>query len=292
MFSTSGGLGDRNLFSACAYGFFVYLGAQIGSYGAYQRYVTVETVSDVRKALILKGGFTLFSCTLYFLVGTALFVFYQQFDVETFREFSTGSSKDQLMPHFVVHHAGGYGMTGLILAGLFAAAMSSLDTGINSMTATTVTDWMNGREVGAMTNRCLTLAFGAIATATACALSVIDSPVFDLLLSIAGATLGLLMAVLLLGMLVPRANTTGAVTTIVVGLIMFWVIRAWIPSLDEDALQGLGVFAGLKDNTWWDSVFTTVPAFTAGVLASLCASAPKQEDLNGLLLLNWKRPEN
>ncbi len=109
-----------------------------------------------------------------------------------------------MLPHFVIHYAGGYGMTGIILAGLFAASMSSLDSGINSMTATLVTDWLGGRGMGTAVNRYLTTLFGAAVTTIACLLSLINSPVFDILLSIAGATLGLLLAVLMLGMLVPR----------------------------------------------------------------------------------------
>lgn len=284
MFRTDGWLAERNVYSACAYGLFVYLGAQVASYGAYQRYVTVDSVSDVRRALLIKAGFTLFSCTLYFLVGTALYVFYQQTAPETFEEFSSGKLRDQLMPHYVIHYAGWKGMTGLILAGLFAAAMSSLDTGINSMTATVVTDWLNGREVGARINRLLTLLFGVVATGTACGLSMIDSPVFDVLLSIAGTTLGLLMAVLLLGMLVPRANTAGAVAAVLSGLAVFVIVRLWLPTLDETELADLGVLAGLRDNTWWDGPVTTIPAFLAGVLVSQLAPRPHRESLRGLLL--------
>jgi SSS family transporter len=284
MFRTDGGLGQRNVFSACAYGFFVYLSAQLANYAAYQRYVTVDSVQDVRRSLIIKGVFIFFTGVLFFLVGTALFVFYQQSDVEVFRAYSSGSSKDQLLPHFVVHHAGGYGLTGLILAGLFAAAMSSLDTGINSMTATVVEDWLNGRELGIRTNRCLTLGFGIAVTMTACVLSLIDSPVFDLFLSIAGATLGLLFAVLILGMLVPRANTVGAISGFIAGLAVFGVIRLWIPSLDDEALASLGVFAGLKSNTWWDSMLTTIPAFSVGALVSCFTAPPTNDQLDGLLL--------
>ncbi len=287
MFRTDGGLAERNVFSACAYGFFVYLGAQLASYGAYQRYITVDSVKDVRRSLIIKGAFTLLSCTLFFLVGTALYVFYQQSNIEVFQEFSTGSAKDQLLPHFVIHHAGGYGMTGLILAGLFAAAMSSLDTGINSMTATRVTDWLNGHAVGIRMNRCLTVAFGVSVTLTACALSLIDSPVFDLLLSIAGATLGLLLAVMMLGMLLPRSNTIGAISGGIAGLAVFGIIRVWIPSLDGEALESLGMFAGLKSNTWWDGLLTTIPAFVVGALVSYLAPPPTEEKLQGLLLYRW-----
>lgn len=283
-FRTDGGLAERNVFSACAYGFFVYIGGQLANYASYQRYVAVDSVRDVRRALIIKGAFTFFSCGLFFLVGTALFVFYQQTDVETFNALSSGKAKDQLLPHFVIHHAGGYGMTGMILAGLFAAAMSSLDTGINSMTATVVQDWQNGREMGIRTNRLLTLAFGVAVTAMACVLSQIKLPVFDILVSISGATLGLLFAVLMLGMLVPRTNTLGAISGLVAGLAVFVVVRFLIPSLDDATLARLGPFAGLKGNTWWDGMLTTLTAFGVGALVSCFTARPTEKQLRGLLL--------
>ena len=292
MFRTDGGLGERNIYSACVYGFFVYLGSQVASYGAFQRYVTVDSVNDARRALIVKGVFTLISCTLFFLVGTALFVYYQQSHVEVFELFSRGRARDQLLPHFVIHFAGGNGMTGLILAGLFAAAMSSLDSGINSMTATLVTDWFNGREAGTSVNRCLTLIFGIGVTVIACLLSLIVSPVFDIVLSIAGATLGLLLAVMLMGMLVPRANTSGVCCGMLAGLLVFGLIRMVLPQLDTATLQQLGPLAGLKDNTWWDGLFTTVPTVVVGVFASLATASPARNQLEGLLLRPIAGPES
>lgn len=283
-FRTDGGLAERNVFSACAYGFFVYIGGQLANYASYQRYVAVDSVRDVRRSLIVKGAFTFFSCGLFFLVGTALFVFYQQTDPETFNALSSGKLKDQLLPRFVIDHAGGYGMTGMILAGLFAAAMSSLDTGINSMTATVVQDWKNGREVGIKTNRLMTLAFGVAVTVMACVLSQIKLPVFDILISISGATLGLLFAVLMLGMLMPRTTTIGAISGLVAGLIVFVVIRRWIPSLEGEALEKLGIFAGLKSNTWWDGMLCSLTGFGVGTLVSCFTARPSEEQLRGLLL--------
>ncbi len=285
MFRLDGGLGERNLFSACAYGFFVYMGGQLASYGAFQRYVTVDTVGEARRALIIKGVFTLFSCTLFFMVGTALYVYYQQSHVEVFEHLGSGRGRDQLLPHFVINFAGGYGMTGLILAGLFAAAMSSLDSGINSMTATLVTDWYRGKELGTRVNRFLTAAFGFGVTGIACMLAMIDSPVFDILLSIAGATLGLLLAVMMLGMLVPRVNTTGVLAGLASGLFVFSLVRLGLPQLDAQQLENLGSLAGLKDNTWWDGLLTTVTAIVVGIAASFLSPAPRSGQLNGLLLV-------
>ena len=289
MFRTDGGLSERNVFSACAYGFFVYMGGQLASYGAFQRYVTVDSVNDARRALIIKGVFTIVSCTLFFLVGTALYGFYQQHHVEVYELLSSGKDRDQLLPHFVVNHATGYGMMGLLLAGLFAASMSSLDSGINSMTATLVTDWFRGREIGMTANRGLTVVFGLAVTAIASALSLINSPVFDILIAIAGTTLGLLLGVLMMGMLLPRVNSTGVVCGLVTGLVVFLLIRMVLPGLTPEQLVQLGPLAGLKNNTWWDGMLTTVPSVIVGVLVSLWTAPPREDQLNGLLLLPFHR---
>ena len=114
---------------------------------------------------------------------------------------------------------------------------------------------------------------------------------FDILLSIAGATLGLLLAVLMLGMLVPRVNTLGAATGMAAGLTAFALVRLfprvlgmWDPARYEQLLQFVGPLAGLASNTWWDGLFTTVPAILVGIAASYCAPAPRVEQLAGLLL--------
>lgn len=288
MFRTDGGFAERNIFSACAYGFFVYMGGHLASYGTFQRYVTVNSVRAARQALMIKGIFATVSCTLFFVVGTALYVYYQQSHMEVYEQLSDGKTRDQLLPHFVITFASGYGMTGLILAGLFAAAMSSLDSGINSMAASLVTDWLDGRDVGISTNRLLTIIFGICVTVIACLLSLINSPVFDILLSIAGATLGLLLAVFIMGMLLPRVNTIGAVSGLATGLLIFSLIRILLPQLDPGSLDRLSMLAGLSKNTWWDGLFTTVPSVVVGLLVSLLTSPPRNDQLQGLVLVSRK----
>jgi SSS family solute:Na+ symporter len=291
MFATSGGWGERNLYSACAYGFVIYLGAQVATYGGFQRYVTVDTITDARRSLYVKGLFTLFACTLFFLVGTALYVFYQQSPetLETFDKMANGKAKDQLLPHFVVYYATGFGMTGLLLAGLFAAAMSSLDSGINSMTASYVTDWRNGQEVGVVANRLITFIFGVVVTIAAIILVKVNSPVFDILLAIAGASFGLLLSVLLLGMFCSRANVKGATAGMIAGVVVFCFIRLYTNMVSEGNLQWLGSFAEIRNNTWWDGLFTTVTSLTVGLSVSYLTPPPPVEKLGDLLLLTERR---
>ena len=112
-----------------------------------------------------------------------------------------------------------------------------------------------------------------------------------ILLSIAGATLGLLLAVLMLGMLVPRVNTLGAAMGMAAGLTAFALVRLfprvlemWDAARYEQLLHFVGPLAGLATNTWWDGLFTTVPAILFGIAASYCNPAPQPARLAGLLL--------
>jgi SSS family transporter len=272
LFRTDGGFQSPNLFSACAFGFFVYLAAEIASFTSVQRYASVPSIRDARLAVIVKGVFIAFSCTLFFVIGTSLFVFYGDSAPDVFARFNDGKMKDQLLPHFVLNYATGVGMTGLLLAGVFAAAMSSLDSSINSMTATVVHDWMRGREVGANVNRVLTGAFGALAVAIACVLQTINLPIFSILMSVTGATMGVLLAVLLLGMLVKRANTEAAYAAIPFGL------------------GGYGLARYLAVQTWWDGAFVVVFGFVGGLVVMGFFRPSGEDQLKGLMLRGKYKP--
>ncbi len=271
MFRTSGGFKVPNFFAACAFGFFVYMGGQVASYTAVQRYLTVSSISDARRALIVKGVFTPIACTLFFVVGTSLYVFYQQSAPEVFDSLS-GKTEDQLLPHFAMNYAGRVGIVGLLLAGLFAAAMSSLDSGINSMTASLVTDWLGGKEVGPGRNRIFTLIFGVSAIALACLIQTIDMPVFSILMSISGGSLGVLLAVMLLGMLIERSNALSATCAFVFGISGFVLARC------------------LHVHNFWDGAFSCVFALVAGLVSMYLAPAPKTKQLKGLMLFGRFKP--
>ncbi|MED5401180.1 MAG: hypothetical protein VX669_12380, partial [Planctomycetota bacterium] len=65
----------------------------------------------------------------------------------------------------------------------------------------------------------------------------------------------------------------------------FALVRLGLTRLDDQQLANLGSLAGLKDNTWWDGLLTTVTAIVVGIAASFLSPAPRSEQLNGLLLV-------
>jgi Na+/proline symporter len=90
--------------------------------------------------------------------------------------------------------------------------------------------------------------------------------VIGIIMKIAGAFLGLLFGVYLLGLLVPRANTGGALIGLVAGVLSLTV--AW----------GLLKVAG-----WWYGAFTCVPVFVCGSLASYLFPPPGLKQRRGLV---------
>ena len=278
MFRTAFDANEGNVYAACAFGFFVYLTGHAVNFTAVQRYMSMPDLAAARWSLVVNGVAATLVCGLFFAVGSCLFAFYQQQgagiegtgvnavdrlpDIETdtasspdaamtlYAQLREEGDEDQLLPRFVMKEIPVSGLMGLLLAGLFAAAMSSVDSGINSMTASIACDWMPGREMKLWQTRLLCLCFGVTAVITAVTFYFQGGNVFPLIMKIAGMFFGLMLAVFLLGMLVPWANTFG----VTIGLICGHVALV------------LTFYLGISH--WWFGAITCVPTFVVGAIAS------------------------
>ena len=67
------------------------------------------------------------------------------------RDISLTANADKVFPHFIAYHLPP-GISGLVVAAMFAAAMSSIDSGVNSITAVVVTDLLHRRPANADTD--------------------------------------------------------------------------------------------------------------------------------------------
>ena len=103
----------------------------------FQRLVTTKTPKEAGKGLIVKAVVGPFILLFLFFTGTCLFLFYYyapgQFN-------PTISKPDQILPWFIVAELP-VGVSGLMIGAIFAASMSSLDSGINSICTVCVTDF-------------------------------------------------------------------------------------------------------------------------------------------------------
>ena len=161
--------------------------------------------------------------------GIVMFAYYHTCDPVT-----EGRIKkvDQLFPLMIVDILGDLpGLPGLLLACLFSAALSSISSGLNAISAVIVEDFIipNTRKTLSEKTQ-LTLSKIAVVVVAviefvlAVAFSTIGGLVHQLIVSIAGLVGGPLFGVFLSGMLFPWTNTRG----ICVGLVVTFSLSGWL----------------------------------------------------------------
>ena len=96
-----------------------------------QRLLTCTDQRSAQKALVGSGFAVIVQFLLFLMVGLGLWTFYQG---------RTFDSTDEIFATFIVEQLPA-GLTGLLIAGVFAAAMSSLSSSINSLASATAYDY-------------------------------------------------------------------------------------------------------------------------------------------------------
>jgi SSS family solute:Na+ symporter len=152
-------------------------------------------------------------------IGLGLFAF---FDGVALPENISG---DKVMPYYIITYLPA-GISGLLITAVFAAAMSSMDSGINSITTVVVTDFKfhisNFSDV--VLARMLTIALGAFATALAFYVSTIGGIIkaFASFMSLFSAPV---LALFLLGVLTRRGNFQGWLVGLAVSAPATWWLQ-------------------------------------------------------------------
>jgi hypothetical protein len=185
----------------------MYLPGYTTSQVTAQRYVCMRSLAHARRALAIHAVVIILACLLFFVVGATVFAYYQQSgDMPNLPK----DKQDQILPLFVTTVLRQAGIIGVLVAGLFAAAMSTIDSGINSLTAVVVYDWLSGRGLRLVYSRLLCGVFGVMVIGAALVVPYLAPNVIGMITTIASTFLGLLLGVYLLGMFVPRASASGA----------------------------------------------------------------------------------
>jgi solute:Na+ symporter, SSS family len=189
-----------------------------------QRLLSARSEGDSKKALLASGIVIFFQFTLFLLIGVMLFVFAQHVPLT-----AAGSDSDKIYPTFIVHHLP-VGLTGIILASIFAIAMSNASGSLNSLASSSIID-LGARpaELSATSlqrSRRMTLAWGLVLGL----LGLVKwGPVLVAGLTIASITYGALLGVFLLGTWNRKANEAGALVAFVCGIVVMILVNLFSP---------------------------------------------------------------
>jgi SSS family transporter len=237
-----------------------------------QRLLASARIEDARRALIGSGIAVILQFALFLFIGLGLYAFYEG------RVFPR---PDEIFPTFIIE-AMPPGLTGLVIAAILAAAMSTVSSSLNSLSAATTHDIflpLTGRDpadpVVFRMARLFTLLWAAALIGAALLYPAQGTPVVVVALSIASFTYGGLLGGFLLGMGSPRALQRDAVLGMAVGILVMSIIvfarplSAAYPSL-AGSLAGVGRIAW----PWYVLIGTTI-TFVVGTLSSYTHPRPE-----------------
>ena len=156
--------------------------------------------------------------SLLYMIGTTFWVYYQQHPDTNVTRFVQTDDHDRILPYFVINVLP-IGIRGLVVAGLFAAAMSTLDSLLNALATTSLVEfyrtWINrnpGADREVVMARFFVLFWGAIITMTAMwIIPFLGKGLVDISNRIIGFAGGPVLGVFLLGMFSRRASPAGVI---------------------------------------------------------------------------------
>uniref|UniRef100_A0A6P7F995 Sodium-dependent multivitamin transporter n=1 Tax=Diabrotica virgifera virgifera TaxID=50390 RepID=A0A6P7F995_DIAVI len=191
-----------------------------------QRYLTVKDLKTAQKALWWNWPIlTLLSLSTSFS-GLVIFSRYFKCDPVLSKRIN---SADQLLPYYVVDTMGDIpGLSGLFVAGIFSASLSTISASLNSLAAITVEDYIKplhlairkkplSETVSAVQLKLLSLVYGAVCIAVAFLAQFLGG-LLQAALTIFGVVGGPLLGLFSLGMFTTMANEEGSVCGLVIGV--------------------------------------------------------------------------
>jgi SSS family transporter len=225
-----------------------------------QRLLVARNQRESKMALLSSGLVVLAQFTLFLLMGAGLWVFYRMFPPAT-----PFAKNDDIFPTFIVDHLP-HGISGLLIAAIFAAAMSNLSAALNSLSSTTMIDFYLRRHPETpdrkrlALSRVATIVWGVVLFFLGLA-SRYGGNVLERGLTIASLAYGGLLGVFLLGVLTKGATQNGAIAGMLCGLALN--IYVW----------------GFTRVPWtWYVTIGSITTFVVGYVASMMEGSTAETD--------------
>lgn len=240
-----------------------------------QRLLATGNLKAGQKALIWSGGVVVLQFGLFLVIGLMLYAFYAGATPDTLGL----STNDEIFAKFIVEQLPP-GLSGLIVAALFAAAMSSLSSSLNSLASSTNFDLYKplfnkqlSPEQDLRNSRIITFIWGGILTGSALLFALLQlnagerPTVVELGLGIASYTYGGLLGAFGLGMLFQKPDRKDAITGFFAGLVsLLFLVNGPV----QNILPGEGLVIAWPLYTLIGSLIVIVSAllsrFVRGVL--------------------------
>jgi SSS family transporter len=211
-----------------------------------QRFQTTRTIRDARKGFLITALSDALWMTLLAVVGVALFAYFQSHTLPDFVK----ENPDRIFPYFMTQ-VFPPGLTGLVIAAIFAASLSSVDSAINSLSSVVMVDFYHRLYLGSRSNvsfqenqrqqvsisRIITVLIGVIGVSLAFNVDKLGT-VLQISNLIINSFTGAILGIFLLGMFVRRASSVGVFIGGFVGTLVTLYTILWSSGVFNNLVIG------------------------------------------------------
>lgn len=232
------------------------MGSYISSQDIVQRFTTTTDMKKLNKMMLANGGLSIFIATVFYLIGTGLYKFYQT------NPLPVAAAQDQIFASYISFELP-IGMAGLLLAAIYAAAQSTLSTGLNAVSSSWTMDilaTLSKKEISferqTQIGRWVSLAVGifAIVVSMVLANGGVKSA-YEWFNGFMGLVLGILVGAFILGAFTKVANAAGTFVAFLAATAVLVFIKYFLP-------PGTVTF-------WSYSIISIILSLVVGVPASM-----------------------
>ena len=177
------------------------------------------------------------------LVGFALLGYFETFPAELSASLDLKERADDVFPYFIAHRLP-TGVAGLVVAAMFAAAMSSIDSGVNSIAAVVLTDFIppssrsrSGREELRLA-RGLALGVGAVIIALSSIIHLVPGNITEMTSKTSNLLVTPIFGLFVFALFIPFAHPTGVYVGTLFGVLTAGLIAFSGPLFGSDPRTG------------------------------------------------------
>ena len=263
-------LTESTFWVVLVYGIFINLQNYGIDQNYVQRYMASRSDEEAKRSAFFGGMLYIPVSLLFFMIGTALFAYYTALPEALPAELQDVNMSDRVFPYFIVNSLPP-GFTGLLIASIFAAGMSTVSTSINSSATVFLTDYYQRYKKTPVTDQesmrilyMASLLISLVGIVIGMAMINVKSAL-DAWWKLAAVFSGGMLGLFLLGAFVKNVNIKGTVIGVILGLlVILWMSLSPIFFTEEPATKFASPFHG-----YLTIVVGTLVIFLTGFLATI-----------------------
>ena len=212
------------------------VGTAGGDQTAIQRFMSTGNARAARRSFLMHSISGVMVSIVLALVGFSLLGYFQSDPTLLPEGRSLAASADRLFPHYISHHLP-IGLSGLVVSGMFAAAMSSIDSGVNSISAVVLTDFVDRFRSRPMSERTHVMAAKVLAFAIGVIVVLLSSFVMKqvpgnflaMTMRVSNLLVSPIFLMFIMALFVPFATSRGTIAGVIFGTIAAVTVAYWQP---------------------------------------------------------------